>query len=35
MTVGTGIECINLKKAQYNRNMKLAKASAVPAENTY
>ncbi len=35
MTVGTGIECINLKKAKYNRDMKLMKATTVPAEDTY
>lgn len=29
MTVGTGIECINLKKAKYNRDMRIAAASAV------
>ena len=27
MSVGTGIECINLKKAKYNRDMRLAKAA--------
>ena len=35
MAVGTGVECINLKKAKYNRDMKLAKAETVPAEDTY
>lgn len=28
MAVGTGIECINLKKAKYNRDMRLAAAAA-------
>lgn len=29
MSVGTGIECINLKKAKYNRDMRIAAASAI------
>ena len=32
MSVGTGIECINLKKAKYNRDMRMAKAAAEAAE---
>ena len=32
MAVGTGIECINLKKAKYNRDMRIAAASASAAE---
>ena len=37
MTVGTGIECINLKKAKYNRDMRIAKAAAenAPAHTEY
>lgn len=35
MAVGTGVECINLKKAKYNRNMKLAEVSSVPTEDIY
>lgn len=35
MAVGTGIECINLKKAKYNRDMKLAKEAAASADTQH